>query len=242
MPDRRAAFSAAGGPTGALVLHGFTGTPASMRPLADAIALAGYAVELPLLPGHATTPADLGRFTYGDFVTCGRARATKRCLARTTAVVAIGLSMGSRTLRARALRRDTPSWVGVVLINPLAEPAAPSFLGLLRAALAGGSSSFPSIGSDIAQPGEYEGGYDETPIAPLLSVMEAIAELGDRLGQITSPVLLFSSRVDADVVHAVDRRFSRGDAHRSSSSGSCSNVATMWRPSTMTPTRSPERP
>ena len=37
-------FSAPGGPHGALVLHGFTGTPQSMRGLAEAFAAAGYAV------------------------------------------------------------------------------------------------------------------------------------------------------------------------------------------------------
>src|SRR5580704_15003176 len=48
------AFSAPGGPDGVLVLHGFTGSPFSMRPLADKLAEAGYAVELPRLPGHGT--------------------------------------------------------------------------------------------------------------------------------------------------------------------------------------------
>ena len=41
-------FSATGGPVGVLVLHGFTGNPQSMRPLANAFAAAGFAVELPL--------------------------------------------------------------------------------------------------------------------------------------------------------------------------------------------------
>ena len=52
-------FSAPGGPHGALVVHGFTGTPQSMRGLAQAFARAGYAVELPLLPGHGTTVDDM---------------------------------------------------------------------------------------------------------------------------------------------------------------------------------------
>ena len=47
-------WSAPGGPHGALVLHGFTGCPQSMRGLAQALAAAGFAVELPLLPGHGT--------------------------------------------------------------------------------------------------------------------------------------------------------------------------------------------
>ena len=48
-------WSAAGGPAGALCLHGFTGNPSSMRGLAEAFAAAGFSVELPRLPGHGTT-------------------------------------------------------------------------------------------------------------------------------------------------------------------------------------------
>ena len=46
--------SPGGGPHGALVLHGFTGSPVSMRPLAEDLAEAGFAVEMPRLPGHGT--------------------------------------------------------------------------------------------------------------------------------------------------------------------------------------------
>ena len=48
-------FSAPGGPDGALVLHGFTGSPHSIRGVARALAATGLAVEAPLLPGHGTT-------------------------------------------------------------------------------------------------------------------------------------------------------------------------------------------
>ena len=46
-------FSAPGGPHGALVLHGFTGSPQSMRGVAQALAAAGFAVELPRFPAMA---------------------------------------------------------------------------------------------------------------------------------------------------------------------------------------------
>ena len=52
-------WSAPGGSHGVLVLHGFTGNPQSMRPLAQALAAAGFTVELPLLPGHGTSVEDL---------------------------------------------------------------------------------------------------------------------------------------------------------------------------------------
>ena len=43
-------WSCDGGPVGVLVVHGFTGNPQSMRPLAEALGAAGFTVSLPLLP------------------------------------------------------------------------------------------------------------------------------------------------------------------------------------------------
>jgi carboxylesterase len=193
MPDRRAAFSAPGGTTGALILHGFTGTPASMRPLADALASAGYAVELPLLPGHGTTPLDLATRRFADFA-AAVGESFSILSSRCDAVVVIGLSMGGSLALDLATRHD--ELAGVVVINPFAEPAAPSFPALLRAALAAGSEFIPSIGSDVARGGAEGGGYDSTPIAPMLSLVEAIIDLSSRLSSISVPVLLFSSRID----------------------------------------------
>ena len=57
----------AGGPVGALCLHGFTGNPTSMRPVAEAFAAAGFAVELPRLPGHGTTVEDMITTGWADW-------------------------------------------------------------------------------------------------------------------------------------------------------------------------------
>lgn len=48
---------------GVLLLHGFTGSPASMRPWAEHLIEQNYSVELPVLPGHATKWQDLNQTT-----------------------------------------------------------------------------------------------------------------------------------------------------------------------------------
>jgi carboxylesterase len=58
-----------------LVLHGFTGNPVSMRPLAEACAKEGFTVELPRLPGHGTSVEDLMTTGWADW--SGPARATR---------------------------------------------------------------------------------------------------------------------------------------------------------------------
>ena len=60
-------FSHQGGPQGVLVLHGFTGNPQSMRPLAEALAQEGYTVELPLWPGHGTAIEDMIPTRWSDY-------------------------------------------------------------------------------------------------------------------------------------------------------------------------------
>jgi len=68
-----------GGPHGALVLHGFTGNCNSMRGVAHALAAAGYAVELPLLPGHGTSVEDMNTTSWSDWSAAAEEALEKLC-------------------------------------------------------------------------------------------------------------------------------------------------------------------
>jgi len=196
MPDDRPSaepFSAPGGPHGALVLHGFTGDPSSMRGVAEALAAAGFAVELPLLPGHGTSVEDMITTDFTDWSATVE-EAYLDLAGRTDSLVVVGLSMGA-TLAAWVTARN-PATAGLVAINGMFEPPAPAFLDLLRTTVAQGSNRMPGIGSDIALPGVIEGAYSETPIEPLISLMEATTELHGRLGDIRCPVLILTSPQD----------------------------------------------
>ena len=57
-----------GGPTGILLVHGFTATPAEVRLLAKILHERGFTVAGPLLPGHGTKPEDLNRVRWQDWV------------------------------------------------------------------------------------------------------------------------------------------------------------------------------
>ncbi len=188
-----APFAASNGTSGVLLLHGFTGSPSSLRALAEAFADAGFAVELPLLPGHGTSVEELSAFGFDDFAAAADA-AYLDLAARCDRTVVCGLSMGG-TLACWLAQRHH-DLAGLVLVNPLVEPPADSALELLRGALAGGNDVVPAIGSDIARPGVREDAYDATPIAPLLSVLGATTPVSEGLGEICCPVLLLSSRVD----------------------------------------------
>ncbi len=178
---------------GALVLHGFTGSPHSVRGVARALAEAGLAVHAPLLPGHGTSPDDIQATGWDDWRAAAE-DAWAELAAGGDPVVVVGLSMGG-TL-AVALAADHPEITGIVVVNPYIDPPAASFQDLLRGLLVAGETWIPGIGSDIALPGSREVGYGGTPITPLLSLCQALDRLAPRLGRVTCPVLVMTSRVD----------------------------------------------
>src|SRR5258707_8393969 len=53
---------------GVVLLHGFTGTPFEVRPLADALAAQGCSVEVPLIAGHGGTAAELAATSWRDWL------------------------------------------------------------------------------------------------------------------------------------------------------------------------------
>lgn len=186
-------MSFAGGPHGVLVLHGITGSPSSVARLAASFADAGFAVEAPLLPGHGTTVDDLAKVGWDDW-TAAVEDAYDDLAARSGLVLAAGLSMGGSLACWLASRR--PEVAGLVCINPYVEPPAESFLALLRDWLANGADMLPAIGADIARPGAKEASYGQLPVAPMLSLLEAVGRLEPELARITCPLLLFTSATD----------------------------------------------
>jgi carboxylesterase len=186
--------SPGGGPHGALVLHGFTGSPVSMRPLAEVLADAGFVVEMPHLPGHGTSVEDLAETGWDDWLT-----EAERCLealkARTPdgRVVVAGLSMGGAL--TVALAQGHPELAGIVVINgPVGAPS--ELAASLEEMMAGGMEIIDSIGGDIADPEADEASYDATPLRPLLTMLMAGEDIRARLSELHQPALIITSRQD----------------------------------------------
>lgn len=185
-------FTADGGPTGVLVLHGFTGNPSSMRMLAEAFAAAGHTVELPRLPGHGTTVEDMLTTTWADWSSAAEA-AFESLAGRTRRVVVVGLSMGGSLTCWLATRH--PEIAGIVCINPAVAPRA-DMLEVVTAMVAAGETTMDGIGSDVADPDVAESAYPQTPLPPLVSLFEVAEEIVPDLGRISCPLLLFTSPQD----------------------------------------------
>ncbi|MBS1848335.1 MAG: alpha/beta fold hydrolase [Actinobacteria bacterium] len=194
--------SPGGGPHGVLVLHGFTGNPQSMRPLAEAFADAGFVVELPLLPGHGTSVDDMLETGWDDWSASAEA-AYLRLAGRAEKIVVAGLSMGGAL--AGWLGGRHAEAAGFVFINALAtEP--PGIRDLVQSMIDSGETVMDAIGSDIAKPGVVEASYPATPLRPLATLFGAAPLLADALASITAPVLVCNSPQD-HVVPVTDSDF-----------------------------------
>jgi len=190
------AWSAEGGDVGVLVLHGFTGNPVSLRPYAEALARAGFTVELPLLPGHGTTWQDLQRTTWRDWAG-EAATALDKLRARTRARVVTGLSMGG-TLALHVAQSRGADISGLALVNPYIYSPDPrmKLLPVLKSLV----PSLPGVGNDIAKPGADEKPYTRIPLRALHSLTQLQSSVTENLAKITVPALVFTSRQD----HVVD--------------------------------------
>jgi carboxylesterase len=185
-------FSADGGPQGALVLHGFTGNPGSMRGVAEALAAAGCTVDLPLLPGHGTAIEDMIPTGWSDWYAAAD-EAYGKLRARCESVAVVGLSMGGAL--TLSLAADHPEIAGIVCVNAVVTAPEGMAEGV-QALLDAGEEVMDGIGSDIADPESVELAYPQTPLRPLLTMFEAAETFEGRLGDIRCPVLVMNSPQD----------------------------------------------
>lgn len=177
---------------GVLLCHGFTGSPASVRPWGEHLAAEGYAVSVPRLPGHGTTWQDMNRTTwqqwYGEVE-----RAFDSLLGRCDSVVAGGLSMGATLSLLLAADRGSEV-AGVMSVNVSIDNKDPRrFAAPVIKHLMG---SFPGIADDIKKPGVSEQGYDRLPLKAAHELLKLYGHLRPRLPQVTQPLLVVRSAED----------------------------------------------
>lgn len=179
---------------GAVLVHGLTGSPQSMAGLAAAFEAAGFAVALPLLPGHGTSAEDLANRRWAEWAGCVDAAYAGLAARVEGGVVAVGLSMGGALVAG--LAADQAGIAGIVTVNPFVDPPSPSFQALLGQLLEAGEDYLPGIAGDLAADDVREEAYDRLPVAALLSMCRGLDDLSRRLGRVRCPVLVLTSRHD----------------------------------------------
>ena len=102
------------GEVACLVVHGFAGSPAEVRPFAEALADKGITVYAPVLPGHASTAEALIRHDRHDWLRTVEEAFDWLCESHAQVFVA-GLSMGALLSIRLAQHRKVS---GLVLMAP----------------------------------------------------------------------------------------------------------------------------
>jgi len=185
-------FLHSGDSTGILLCHGFTGSPATLRPWADYLAGAGLTVSLPRLPGHGTTWQEMARTRWEDWY-AEIDRAYSELRGHAAEIFAMGISLGA-CLALRLAERRGDGVAGLVLVNP--SVAADTKLIMLAPVLKFVVPSLKGIGSDIKKDGAHELSYERMPVRALASLPPLWRLTRERLGDVTQPVLVYHSSAD----------------------------------------------
>ncbi|MCA0983733.1 alpha/beta fold hydrolase [Halobacillus yeomjeoni] len=176
-----------GNEIGILVIHGFTGTTQSIRPLAMAYAKAGYTVSAPRLKGHGTTVEDMESTQYQDWmasVDTAYHALKKRC----DAVFVVGLSMGGTLALHAAVQ--FPDVLGVVPINAAID------IPTMDTMAQSGDRFLDAVASDIKKEGIKELAYERTPARSIRELQELMNIVKMKLSSVHVPILVFVSDED----------------------------------------------
>ncbi len=174
---------------GIILVHGFTGSPASMRPWAEFLNGRGYTVRVPLLPGHGTKPEDLNKVKWQEWSVCVES-ALDELSQKCDVIFMCGLSMGGGTT-LYVTQKHQSRIRGIILVNPMIH------LPFVSVPLAWGVSRIvkmrKAVSGDIKRPGISEWGYDATPLVGIHELLKMLKITRQKLGEITLPVQLFHS-------------------------------------------------
>jgi len=176
----------------ALCLHGLTGTPYEVRPVAEALVARGIRARGICMAGHGGSVEDLARSTRADWLE--RARSEFRALrGEHERVFLVGVSMGG-LISLRLAQSEPVDGLVVVGVPLVLAPPIPQLLPLLRLF----TSERRKRGSDIQDP-RARARHPGLPAMPLASVQELIrlqSEVIPVLGRIEAPILVAHGELD----------------------------------------------
>lgn len=181
------------GPTGCLLVHGFTGSPSEMRLLGEHLHRQGFTVLAPRLCGHGTTPEEMARTGSAHWYSAvmdGYLILRSLC----QRIYVVGLSMGG--LLTLKLAAEYPT-AGIVLLNtPIyIQDRRLVFLPLYRLF----RRFVYKKRRPLAVDPRYCVHYDRTPLSSLTSLLSLIEEVKLLLPVVKTPALIVQSRADRTV-------------------------------------------
>ena len=189
-------FTLESGSIAILMIHGFTGSPLSVKPWAQALHKKGFTVHVPRLPGHGTHWEELNQTTWRDWF--GVVESDFQSLRKKyERVFVAGFSMGG-SLAIHLAAQHGRLIEGLILVNPSVHDKRPilKLVPLLK-------HFVPSIqgrGTDVAAPNPPKHSYGRTPLKALASLQDLWRRVQSELHTIDVPLMIGYSIND----HVVD--------------------------------------
>ncbi len=181
------------GKTGILLIHGFTATTVEVKPLAQFFHNAGFTVAGPLIPGHGTTPQDMNRQKWTDWVNAVE-KAYQDLKNQCDRVYVAGESMGG--LLTLYLASQHPEISGLLLYAPalivdrMWQPYLLSpFLKIIY-------KKGPAVDRPGCLPWQ---GYHVYPLPALVQLGKLQQQVKKRLHLIHQPTLIFQGLLDTTI-------------------------------------------
>ncbi len=185
------------GPTGVLLLHGYTSTPAEVYPLAQFLYARGYTVAGPLLPGHGTTPQDLNTCQWQDWAEAV-ARAYEELAGHCSQVLIGGESLGALLTLYTASEPVAQDAAGIMTFAPaLLVPGGRLVIARLLAPFVAYLPK-PRNPTDAFVDSRWQG-YDVNPLRAAVQVGKLQRIVRQRLQAIRQPILILQGRLDTSI-------------------------------------------
>jgi len=191
-------------------LHGLTGSPDELAPLADALSSAGLLVRAPMLAGHGRDVAALATTTRADWLASADAALTEVVAEGQGPAVIVGSSAGGLLALELALERPHDVRALVLLAPPIYLPPLNALA--IRLTLLLPRSLRPAALRQVRKVGgpnvsdrthisslRYLPAYPLESLGELLHLMRSVRR---RLSEVMQPVLLVYGVLDARVSRA----------------------------------------
>lgn len=192
--DRSSIFHKGHNGRGILLIHGFTGTPLDMGPLAEFFRGIGFAIAVPLLAGHGTAPELLKRTSWQDWLHSAEEGYHQLRLYGVDKIYVIGHSMGG--LLALKLALVYPFQVIATLSSPImVHDQRMKYAGYLKWIIPykrRTQKKAPHIEQHLKP-------YSRTPLASIQQLYQLIESVKQDLPKINTPILIAQGGADETV-------------------------------------------
>lgn len=180
-----------------VLIHGFTGMPAHVRPLGRYLHDRGYTVVAPLLVGHGTSPAAMSTTRGNDWI-CSAEEALEAATPDHDSVHMVGLSMGGliSILIGAGGRAATISTINAPITFRDKRIHLTPFLHRLRPMIQWPEEEPPDLDPEIADLWLTYRSHPTRAAADLLSISRRAHRVA---ATVTSPTLVIQSLADETV-------------------------------------------